>query len=175
MFVSAARPGDVPDDCLGSGFHGGDTAGRADVFALTVDAISRAPLAGNGAGSFPVLFQLTRRAEFPALSPVYTEAHNVYLEFAAGAGIVAAAVYFAALGLIALSCLAAARRQRIHAVFPAIGCAAALLAGLHSLFDFGTQVPGVAVTLAALMGIGFGQVRTQESGRSGAQSGLSPG
>lgn len=145
---------------------------RADVYALTLDAIARAPLTGHGAGSFPVLFHLMRTAEFPALSAVYTEAHNVYLEFAAGAGLIAAVLYFSALGLIGLTCLAAVRRQRIHTVFPAIGAAATLLAGMHSLFDFGPQTPAVAVTLAALMGIGFGQVRTGDDGRAADQSGV---
>lgn len=135
----------------------GSGGNRSDVYALTVDAIAAAPFTGHGAGSFPALFNLFRDPAFPAISSVYTEAHNVYLEFAAETGIVAAALYFAALVFIAVSCFAATRRQRRHIVFPVVGCSAAILAGLHSLVDFGTQIPGVAVTLAALMGIGFGR------------------
>ncbi|MEX2454990.1 MAG: O-antigen ligase family protein [Rhodospirillaceae bacterium] len=135
----------------------GSGGNRSDVYMLAVDAIAAAPLTGHGAGSFPVLFNLFRDPAFPAISSVYTEAHNVYLEFAAETGIVAAALYFAALVYIAATCFAATRRQRRHIVFPIVGCAAAILAGLHSLVDFGTQIPGVAVTLAALMGVGFGR------------------
>lgn len=131
--------------------------GRSDVYALTLRAIGVAPLGGHGIGSFPALFHLYRDAAFPAISPVYTEAHSVYLEFAAEAGIVAAALYFSALAWIGGVCLRAARRMRHHSVFPAIAAASAILAALHSIFDFGLQIPGVAVTFATLLGIGYGQ------------------
>lgn len=149
--------------------------GRADVYALTLDAISAAPFVGHGAGTFPELFNLYRGASFPAISPVFTEAHNVYLEWAAEAGIVAAALYFAALAVVGLTCFAATRRQPHHTVFPAVGAAALLLAGLHSLVDFGTQIPGAAVTLAALAGIGYGRALSghgEQTGREPAQSGF---
>ncbi len=133
--------------------------GRAEVYALTLRAIAGAPFAGHGLGSFPALFHLYRGADFSPISTVYTEAHNVYLEFAAEAGLIAAALYFAALAWIAGTCMHAARRMRHHGVFPAVAGAAAVLAGLHALFDFGVQIPGIAVTFAALMGIGYGQAR----------------
>ncbi len=151
---------------------GESSGGRSDVYALTLRAIAAAPLGGHGIGSFPAVFHLYRDAAFPAISPVYTEAHSVYLEFASEAGIPAAVLYFSALAWIGGACLRAARRLRHHSVFPAIAAAAAVLAGLHSIFDFGLQVPGVAVTFAALLGIGYGQAaavppaRPPEKGRT---------
>tara|TARA_R110002051_G_scaffold116313_1_gene189741 strand:- start:655 stop:1698 length:1044 start_codon:yes stop_codon:yes gene_type:complete len=127
------------------------------IHRIAMDAIADAPLTGHGAGSFPSLFHLYRDAEFPAISPSFAAAHSVYLEFAAETGLIAAALYFGMILLIAVRCLVGARNRHRNQLYPATGGAVAVLVGFHSYFDFGPQVPGVAVTFAALLGVAFAQ------------------
>ena len=130
---------------------------RAGVHRVTLDAIADAPLSGHGVGTFPSLFHMYRGPEFDPISPAFAAAHSVYLEFAAGAGIVAAIVYFGLQALVVVRCFIGTLIRRRNQLYPAIGCAAAVLVGLHSYFDFGPHMPGVAVTFAALMGFAFAQ------------------
>lgn len=130
---------------------------RDIIHSIALDAIADAPLTGHGAGSFPALFHIYRDAGFPAISPAFASAHSVYLEFAAEAGIIAAALYFGMLMLIVIRCFAGTLRRRRHQMYPAVGAAAALLVAGHSYFDFGPQIPGVSVTFAAILGVAFAQ------------------
>lgn len=146
---------------------GGDFANRISgkvlksnrdlIHNVALNAIADAPLTGHGAGSFPALFHLYRDADFPAISPAFAAAHSIYLEFAAEVGLVAAALYFGLLLLIVVRCFIGARERRRNQLYPAAGGAIAVLMAFHSYFDFGPQIPGVAVTFAALLGVSFAQ------------------
>lgn len=115
------------------------------------------------------LFHLYRGESFPAISPSYAAAHSVYLEMAAELGIVAAALYFAAIAWIVATCAIAVSRRRRGVHFPAIAVAASVLIGLHSTVDFGAQVPGIAITYAALLGIGYAEARPRSDDRDDAE------
>lgn len=130
---------------------------RDIIHRVALDAIADAPLVGHGAGSFPSLFHLYRTADFPPITPAFAAAHSVYLEFAAEFGLIAAALYFGMILLIVVRCFFGTRSRRQNQLYPAIGGAVAVLVGLHSYFDFGPQVPGVAVTFAAVLGVAFAQ------------------
>lgn len=130
---------------------------RAGVHQVTMDAIADAPLSGHGVGTFPSLFHMYRGPDFDPISPAFAAAHSVYLEFAAGAGIIAAIAYFGLQALIVARCFVGTLIRRRNQLYPAIGCAAAVLVGAHSYFDFGPHIPGVAITFAALMGLAFAQ------------------
>lgn len=130
---------------------------RDIIHNIALDAIADAPLTGHGIGSFPSLFHLYRDADFPAISVAFAAAHSVYLEFAAEVGVIAAALYFGMLLLIVVRCFIGARSRRRNQLYPAIGAAVGVLVGLHSYFDFGPQIPGVAVTFAALLGVAYAQ------------------
>lgn len=138
---------------------------RDIIHSVTLDAIADAPLTGHGAGSFPSLFHLYRDAEFPAISVAFAAAHSVYLEFAAEVGVIAAALYFGMLLLIVVRCFIGARDRRRNQLYPAIGGAVGVLIALHSYFDFGPQIPGVAVTFAALLGVAYAQSWPTDSRR----------
>jgi O-antigen ligase len=148
-------------------FSGGGLASRIADTLLSSDrelihhvakeAIAAAPFTGHGAGTFPALFHQYRDAAFPAISPAYASAHGVYLEFTAEVGLVAAGLYFGMLLLIATRCFIGARNRRRHQVYPAAGGAIAALIAFHSYFDFGPQIPGIAVTFAALLGVAYAQ------------------
>lgn len=135
------------------------SAGRGDIHALTQDIIAAAPWTGHGAGTFSQLFQIYRGEGFDPISPSYAAAHSVYLEMAAETGVIATLLYFTAIGRIALACMSGSRTRRRGAHIPTIAGASTLLIGMHSLIDFGAQIPGIAVTFAALLGIGLAHCR----------------
>lgn len=159
----AVSGGGLSDRLAGQFFN----SDRHLIHSVALRAIADAPVTGHGAGSFPALFHLYRDAGFPAISPAFASAHSVYLEFAAEAGIVAAALYFGAIMLIVIRCFAGTLQRRRHQVYPAVGAATALLVAFHSYFDFGPQIPGVSVTFAAILGVAFAQSWPTE-GRSTA-------
>lgn len=156
----------LTDRLAGQLFH----SDRDIIHSVALKAIADAPLTGHGAGSFPALFHIYRDADFPAISPAFASAHNVYLEFAAEAGLVAAGLYFGMLLLIVIRCFIGTLQRLRHQVYPAIGTAAAVLVGFHSYFDFGPQIPGVSVTFAAILGVAFAQSWPTEERRSTNQS-----
>lgn len=153
IVVFAVSGGGLADRVAGQLFK----SDRHLVHNIAVEAISASPLMGHGAGSFPALFHMYRGADFPPIAPAYASAHSVYLEFAAEAGLVAAALYFGMLALIVIRCFAGTFQRRRHEMYPAVGAATALLVAFHSYFDFGPQIPGVSVTFAAILGVAFAQ------------------
>jgi hypothetical protein len=48
-------------------------------------------------------------------------------------------------------------RAGVERRFPGIAAAAALLLAVHSLIDFPVQMPAIAITFAALAGLGLAQ------------------
>lgn len=153
MVTFAVSGSGLVDRVLGQAFN----SDRHLIHGVALDAIADAPLLGHGAGSFPTLFHIYRGADFPAVSPAFASAHSVYLEFAAEAGIIAAALYFGLLLLIVIRCFAGTLQRHRNQIYPATGAAAAVLIAIHSYFDFGPQVPGVSVTFAAILGVAFAQ------------------
>lgn len=106
---------------------------------------------GAGFGSFAAVFPAYRSPQCSGIEGIWDAAHNSYLEGALGLGawfVVVVVVAYAALGWAFTVGL---RERRSHRFAPAIGIAALLLAGLHSLIDFSLQIPGNALFLAALL------------------------
>jgi hypothetical protein len=111
-----------------------------------VGAWSDRPLAGWGAGSFPVLHRQYRKNGLEVLQP-----HSVPLEFLAETGLVGAIF---GLGGVMLLLVGAAGALRRLAPGPERGLAAGLFAGSaawawHCLYDWDWDIPGV--TLPALL------------------------
>lgn len=146
-------------------------SGRDLIHDVAIDAIMDAPVTGHGAGTFPALFHIYRNADFLPISPAFSAAHSVYLEFAAETGLIAAIIYFGMQLLIVIRCFIGTMTRRRHQVYPAAGFAVAVLVGFHSYFDFGPQIPGVAVTFAALLGVAFAQSWPSGNDRGRVQSG----
>lgn len=131
--------------------------GREAIHSLTREMIADRPLLGGGLGSFPQLFGLYRDARLPFESLPYDQAHSTYLELGAELGLIGAGLLGLALAAIALVCLRGAAIRRRDRLFPCAALAAAVLIGIHSVFDFSAQIPAVAVTLMVLLGAGFAQ------------------
>jgi hypothetical protein len=48
-------------------------------------------------------------------------------------------------------------QRRRDGIYPAIAVAATVLVGVHAVVDFSLQIPAVAVTYAAILGMGVAQ------------------
>lgn len=130
--------------------------GRIEVYRSTLRMIADHPWFGVGLGGFPWILP---RYRMPDLSMwgTWTRAHSTPLELAAEVGLPLA-------GLIALAWLAALvvlargfRRRRRDRLIPLAALAVALLALIHSCGDFSLQIPGFAVVVFAIMGVGLAQ------------------
>ncbi len=127
-------------------------------------AWSDKPVAGWGAGSFPVTHRLYRELPLSVLQP-----HSVPLQWLAEDGLIG--FLLAAGGLLALLAAALARvrsvPRSVSGAAPARGASAALLAvavawGVHSLFEWDWDIP--AVTLPMLLCLGVVAARPARGG-----------
>jgi O-antigen ligase len=138
--------------------------GRDEIYRILVNAIATSPFLGMGLGSFEGAFQLFRDE---SIAVTYEKAHSVYLELAFELGVPAAAsLTLAVLGMGLLS-LSGMWRRRHGRHYPTLGVAATVLVGLHSTVDFSLQMPAVAVTYFAIMGVACAQAFPRERKSSG--------
>ncbi|MGE0151805.1 MAG: O-antigen ligase family protein [Reyranellaceae bacterium] len=138
---------------------------RGDIFGPTIAAIRVRPLTGYGAGSFQGVFEAVNTGELYRQGYSIDKAHDTYLELALEAGIpAAAAMVLAVLAFVALCVLALLRRKAVR--FALAGTAASLMVGVHALVDFSLQMPAVAVTYAAVLGVCAAQCRRRLSQRA---------
>lgn len=142
---------------LGPGAEGAED--RLRIYRIALGMIERRPLTGIGLGGFGPQFAIDRPV---AVSQLWTEAHNGYLELVVELGLPAAAMFVAALAWLAACCLRGVLVRRRDVMFPALGLAASVLLGAHALVDFSPQIPAIAATWAALLGLGLAQGRRRE-------------
>jgi len=127
-------------------------AGRLQVYERSLDIVADYPVLGIGLGAFESVFPSRRPAGLGAAG-IWDRAHSTPLEMAVEMGL-PMAVLVATAVMVALAALArASQRSRRRAVI--IGFCVGLLGVLHSCVDFSLQIPGYAVTFAALTGAGL--------------------
>jgi O-antigen ligase len=127
---------------------------RITVFKITIDAISNNPWTGFGYGGFDQGFKLYRNED---VGNIYDKTHNTYLENSFELGLPAAAsLFLAILGLMLLTLRGVIFRRRDW-LYPATGLASTALVASHSLVDFSLQIPAVAITYSAIMGLAVAQ------------------
>lgn len=131
---------------------------RLEVYDATLELIGQRPWLGHGFGSFEPAFRLVRPED---LDRVFVQAHNGYLEAAAGLGIPAACALIAGLAALAMPCWRSARAGNAAG---AVGLGALTLVGAHALIDFAPQLPAVALTAASLVGSGAASARPGTDG-----------
>lgn len=120
---------------------------RLALYAASLEVIAERPWLGHGPGSFADMLAMVGR---PEASGTFAHAHNVYLEAAVALGIPAVTLGMAGAGLIVLNGWRAARRGSVAG---RVGVAAAVLLATHGAVDFAPQVPAVAITGAAFLGL----------------------
>lgn len=127
---------------------------RRELHDLVMQAIEFRPWTGWGLGSFPALYSLLQPS---TLNLSFDKAHNTYLELVTDLGIpfglILPAIIFWLVGRCAIGLRERAHRKEM----PLLAISAAVLVGVHSIFDFSLQIPAVAVVFAAILGIGWAQ------------------
>ncbi len=133
--------------------EGVEDAYRTNSWEIIVTGIDASPWLGHGFGTFPEAFPLYRDDRL-ASRRYWDKAQNTYLELGLDMGIPATAILLFGFGALGVQCVKGlSRRRRERRIFPAIGLAAMVLVGAHSLIDFSMQIPAVATTFAFIMGI----------------------
>lgn len=135
----------------------GEGTGRDGIHALTIQAIKDSPLLGWGLDSFRSVYFLYRDFSIPWESPRFNKAHNTYYELAMELGLIGFATMMLSIGIVVLTLLFGVFRRKRNIVFPVFGLGVTVLLGVHSILDFSIQMPAVAVTYAAILGVGFAQ------------------
>ena len=134
--------------------QGINDSARASLAQSSIEAIQAAPLAGNGFGAFQRYYPLFADGTVPG---DVDEAHNDVLETLADLGLPAGLAFMAAPIILAGMCFIGCLNRRRDRIFPAVGFATSVVVGVHALVEFSLQVPAVAVTYAALLGLGVAQ------------------
>ncbi len=129
---------------------------RMEVLPAVGNIITDYPLLGVGLGGFPSAFQAYRPTTVSP-SVIYDKAHNTFLEITAEMGIpfaVLSGLFWIGLFVVLIRGVI---RRRDRFIYPAVGSAIWLLATLHSMVDFPLQIPGHAMTVAAILGVCIAQ------------------
>jgi O-antigen ligase len=129
---------------------------RIGAWAMTLEAIRERPLLGYGHGAYQELFFLYHGPEVDRAG-IFDHAHNDYLQLAAELGLPAAGAMLLALMLLWGLCLKGALTRRRRWLYPLVASGAGVLVALHAVIDFSLLMPSVAMTFAAILGIGCAQ------------------
>jgi len=129
-------------------------ASREYLFSLTASAVALRPMLGWGMNSFQSLYSLFQPT---ALSTPFDKAHNTYLELAFDLGMPVAVALVLAVVWIGVRCLSGLSERRRERELTALGVGTSISVGIHALFDFSLQIPGVTIVFAALLGAAWAQ------------------
>lgn len=153
VLLSSVLGGSVNARFDTGGFSDG---GRIESYKSTLQIIRDYPLLGTGLGTFRWVFPPYRSSNIP-VEGVWDRAHSTPLELAVEMGL-PFAVLVAVVWVVAMIRLAQGmilrRRDRIFSV---MAFWLGTLGLLHSLLDFSLQIPGFAITVMVLLGIGLAQ------------------
>ncbi|WP_167771359.1 O-antigen ligase family protein [Bradyrhizobium niftali] len=138
------------------GVQGFFDSGRWQAYASTMEIIRDFPWLGSGLGTFRWVFPEYRSGDIASYG-VWDQAHNSTLEAAAEMGIPFA--LFLGIGwLVSLVVLVRGMLGRNRdAILPTAAFWIGLLAILHSQVDFPLQVPGFALAICPILGMGMAQ------------------
>jgi hypothetical protein len=126
--------------------------GRVDYWANSLHMFSDFPLFGTGLGTFKYAYFLYGKE-----AGWVNHAHNEYLENLSDMGLLAFAVFFALLALLAFSLLRMWIARRHPEVKPVVlGVLTAVFAAFfHSLFDFSLRIPANAFLFIIILALGL--------------------
>ena len=141
-------------------------AGNADPVRIALWSAARrmiasAPLLGLGLGTFQDAYPIYATQIMPY---IMDKAHSDYLEFAAGLGLPAALCWWGALVWAAVHMARGVFDRNRDRIYPLVGLGVTILLAVHSTVDFSLQIPAVATTYAAMLGLGLAQARPTRGG-----------
>lgn len=130
--------------------------GRFAAYRSTINMIADHPWFGTGLGTFPWAFPAYRSPDI-SMYGVWDIAHNTPLELAAELGLPLAGTVYLAWMIILAILIYGIRRRRRDRIIPIAAFSVSTIAILHSCIDFSLQIPGYAVVVYALVGVGLAQ------------------
>lgn len=130
--------------------RGGFDVMRADFYEVAWRAMQDATLLGYGPGSFPNVYQLYTDQSFPY---AIDKAHNDYLEMFLDRGLLFGLLWIVGLAWPAVLCTVGLLKRRRRSLLLLTGVGVTAVMGSHALIDFSLQIPAVAITFAAILGV----------------------
>jgi O-antigen ligase len=127
---------------------------RASIWQVAIELIDERPELGQGYGSYPAAFAQRRDERFVQPNMM---AHDTYLEHLVELGWPATLLLYLGPVILFLYVVRGVFVRRRDQLFPLAAAAATVLVALHALVDFSLQIPAVAATYAALLGLGVAQ------------------
>lgn len=129
---------------------------RLKVYAATVQMIETHPWLGSGLGTFRWVFPAYRPSDISVVG-LWDRAHNTTLELAAEMGLpFAAAVTLCWAAMLTVLFWGIKNRRRDN-ILPAVAFWSGFIAAVHSQLDFSLQIPGFAIVVLTLIGMGLAQ------------------
>jgi O-antigen ligase len=139
--------------------------GRLEAYRSTIRMIADYPWFGTGLGTFAWSFPAYRSSGI-SMWGVWDIAHNTPLELASEVGLplagTVAIAWLAILGVL----IHGIRKRRRDTIIPLAAFSVSLIANLHSWIDFSLQIPGYAIIVFALVGVGLAQSFSTSQARS---------
>jgi O-antigen ligase len=149
--MSGAFLGARLDDMSASGLN---DQTRLLLSRAALHMIGDAPLQGLGLGTYQIAYPAYTQTIMPF---IMDKAHNDYVELAAGWGLPAAILWWLALAWLTGLCVRGVLVRKRNRTYPMLAVGAVILVGVHSIFDFSLQIPAIAVTFVAILGLGVAQ------------------
>lgn len=128
---------------------------RREIWDITLAAIELRPWLGWGVNSYADLFFVFQPASFSAYYA--DKAHNTYLELAFELGIPAVTMLIFSIVWIVFRCALGFYTRGRDRELAGLGAFATVLVAFHSVFDFSMQIPAVACTYFAILGVAWNQ------------------
>jgi len=126
---------------------------RTRVYDLGWRILQDNPWLGYGINGFEPEFRLYRQD----IIPEFNHAHNDILESLIDLGLPVGLLLWSSIALIGSGLWHGVRRRRQNGLFPTLALSVSLMVLAHAMVDFDLQIPGVALTWAALLGVGLAQ------------------
>lgn len=122
--------------------------GRIDQWKVALDAFERAPVLGEGAGTYPLLWARHRPTE-----QTVTDGHSLYLETMAEMGVVGLALVVGAIVALLTGCLL---RRRTHRALGSLAFTIMLVWAVRAGIDWDWEVPALTAPVLALTAVAVG-------------------
>lgn len=135
-----------------------DSSVRGELYAITWRAIEQSPLVGVGLDNFEGEFRLHRGASTPyTIYQRVDHAHNTYLEAWLELGTPAFLLLLVSFITAFITCIKGVISRKRYGYFAATTVAITVQIAIHSLFDFSLEMPAIAISYAAILGVGVAQ------------------
>jgi O-antigen ligase len=147
--------------------------GRFAAYRSTLRMIADYPWFGTGLGTFAWSFPAYRSPDV-SMGGVWDIAHSTPLELAAELGLpLAGAVCLGWIVILAVL-IRGIRIRRKDTIIPLAAFSVSMIAVLHSCIDFSLQMPGFAIVIFALVGVGLAQSFGSKSSNDAVRSRIAP-